>query len=228
MEYVVDNPNNELYHHGIKGMRWGIRRFQNKDGSLTPAGQKRRAKLEAELKQLGGKKTVKKPAQKTAQNNTKKNASEAPRPKTVSEMSDDELRAHTNRMQLEANYYNSKRALAIANPRQVSKGERFVNGLMNDVIAPAAKNAGRAYLEKFMKDKLGLNQEDPIGRLEKQVKKLELTKKIEDLKKGKSDNNYSLDELLEAYRNIPEDTRKELADAAKIQENLNKVNKKKN
>ena len=35
---------NELYHHGIKGQRWGIRRFQNKDGTLTPAGQKRRAK----------------------------------------------------------------------------------------------------------------------------------------------------------------------------------------
>lgn len=31
----------ELYHHGVKGMRWGIRRYQNKDGSLTPAGKKR-------------------------------------------------------------------------------------------------------------------------------------------------------------------------------------------
>lgn len=30
-----------LRHHGIKGMRWGIRRFQNKDGSLTPLGKKR-------------------------------------------------------------------------------------------------------------------------------------------------------------------------------------------
>ena len=31
----------ELYHHGIKGQRWGVRRFQKKDGSLTPAGKKR-------------------------------------------------------------------------------------------------------------------------------------------------------------------------------------------
>lgn len=31
----------ELYHHGIKGQRWGIRRYQKKDGSLTPAGKKR-------------------------------------------------------------------------------------------------------------------------------------------------------------------------------------------
>lgn len=31
----------ELYHHGIKGQRWGVRRFQNKDGSYTAAGKKR-------------------------------------------------------------------------------------------------------------------------------------------------------------------------------------------
>lgn len=33
---------NELYHHGIKGMRWGIRRYQNEDGTLTPAGQRKK------------------------------------------------------------------------------------------------------------------------------------------------------------------------------------------
>ena len=32
---------NTLAHWGVKGMRWGVRRYQNKDGSLTPAGKKR-------------------------------------------------------------------------------------------------------------------------------------------------------------------------------------------
>lgn len=31
----------ELYHHGIKGMKWGVRRYQNADGSLTSAGKRR-------------------------------------------------------------------------------------------------------------------------------------------------------------------------------------------
>lgn len=33
--------NKELYHFGIKGQKWGVRRYQNKDGTLTPAGKKR-------------------------------------------------------------------------------------------------------------------------------------------------------------------------------------------
>jgi len=36
---------NELYHYGITGQKWGIRRYQNEDGSLTPEGKKRYGKL---------------------------------------------------------------------------------------------------------------------------------------------------------------------------------------
>ena len=35
---------NELYHHGVKGMKWGVRRYQNKDGSLTLEGKKKEYK----------------------------------------------------------------------------------------------------------------------------------------------------------------------------------------
>lgn len=51
----------ELYHHGIKGMKWGVRRFRKKDGTLTPSGKKRYADDD------GGRKQTKeeKPAKET-------------------------------------------------------------------------------------------------------------------------------------------------------------------
>lgn len=42
--YYILTSDGELYHWGIKGQKWGVRRYQNKDGSLTPAGKKRLAK----------------------------------------------------------------------------------------------------------------------------------------------------------------------------------------
>jgi hypothetical protein len=75
----------ELYHWGIKGMKWGVRRFQNPDGSLTPAGKKR---YSAE----GG------------EGEEKPNyAPKAPK-KIAGDYTDDELRAQINRMQMEKQY----------------------------------------------------------------------------------------------------------------------------
>lgn len=42
--YNYAYPSDELYHHGIKGQRWGVRRYQNKNGSLTNEGKNRYAK----------------------------------------------------------------------------------------------------------------------------------------------------------------------------------------
>jgi hypothetical protein len=42
--YNKPSPKDVLAHHGIKGQKWGVRRFQNADGSLTAAGKKRLSK----------------------------------------------------------------------------------------------------------------------------------------------------------------------------------------
>lgn len=49
---------NELCHHGILGQRWGIRRFQRKDGSLTSSGRKRYANDDSEHKKSRNKKVA--------------------------------------------------------------------------------------------------------------------------------------------------------------------------
>ena len=40
---------NELYHYGVKGMKWGVRRFQNKDGTLTNLGKSRKTWIQSTI-----------------------------------------------------------------------------------------------------------------------------------------------------------------------------------
>ena len=40
----------ELYHYGIKGQRWGVRRYQNQDGTYTEAGKKRYRSIQKEYR----------------------------------------------------------------------------------------------------------------------------------------------------------------------------------
>lgn len=159
----------ELYHHGVPGQRWGFRRYQNPDGTLTPAGRRRANKLAEKYAKVTGKKLIVK--KKSVQGNEK------PKPKTISEMSDQEIQAKINRMRLEDTYASM---IASRAPKEkVSRGKKFVSNLKRNVITPALTDAGRTLLVNFIKKKgndliYGNNKSDPAKEYEKKVKKLEL------------------------------------------------------
>lgn len=115
-----------LIHTGIKGQKWGVRRFQNKDGTWTPAGKKRRAAQEG-YSDHSGKKT---------EGNKKKDKTD------LSKMSDEELRSRINRMQLEEQY---KQYLAKANPKKKSK----VREVMSKLVESAAMTIGNKAIESI-------------------------------------------------------------------------------
>ena len=128
--------NDELYHHGVKGQRWGFRRYQNKDGTLTPAGRKRANKLRNEYLAITGKKQLRGDNHKTSSGSK---TQEKPKQKSVSEMSDEELQKVINRKRLEQQY-------AQLSPKKVSAGKAFVD----KVLLPAASEAGKKALSSYM------------------------------------------------------------------------------
>ncbi len=96
-----------LKHYGILGMKWGIRRFQNKDGTLTSAGKKRyreRSKTDKTDKMH-------------------EDYKKAHTPKSIKSMSDAELRNRLNRLQMERQYSQ----LSSSN---VSKGRDYVQKII--------------------------------------------------------------------------------------------------
>lgn len=162
----------ELYHHGILGQKWGIRRYQNADGTLTSEGRERmlakarkyeskanttigesnsakrkRAKLNQKAKDARyevKKSDLKKARLKKSENNAKR---------SVKDMSDDELKREIARAKLE-NEYNQ------LHPKHVSAGQKFASYVFKRMILPSATSVGTAYFTKVGKQWLGVSSDN--------------------------------------------------------------------
>ena len=161
----------ELAHHGIQGMKWGVRRFQNKDGSLTAAGKKRYGigGGEADSSGSGGKARGKKN-----------------RPKKISEMSDAELRQRLNRLQMEKQL---KQLMREQEAEKQKKGESFVKKTAKDFIQTAI--SGR--VEKWAKNLgEGKKKEGPTTKIDPKKNPGEYSdKELNDiLNRARNDNAY--------------------------------------
>lgn len=183
-KYNYTDELDELYHHGVKGQRWGFRRYQNKDGSLTPAGRRRANKLKEQYEKITGKPLKKKPIKAVKPTNQDQNKNE---PKKIKDMSDNELRDKYNRLNMEKQVMQLESDLAPA-------GKKVMNRIKRDVIAPAMIDAGRRVLTNVLNDlgkeaTKGMKPKDSLADLKKEVDELELKKrkkKAEDYLSGKT------------------------------------------
>lgn len=89
----MTNSNSYFAHYGIKGQKWGVRRYQNKDGSYTSAGKIRRRSYSSDYEET-----------------------RELRKKSAKELSNEELKKLNKRMNLETEYNR-------LNPRGIYKGQ---------------------------------------------------------------------------------------------------------
>ena len=137
----------ELYHHGVLGQRWGFRRYQNADGTLTDAGKKKAAKLRNKYEKVTGRKITDKQELNTKTNINKRNVK-----KKVKDMSNKELIGYTKRLTLESNFMSAydrreKQKNARKPKPQQSKASKFVSRVASRVVIPALTDASKKALE---------------------------------------------------------------------------------
>lgn len=119
--------NNNLQHHGIKGQKWGVRRFQNKDGSLTAVGRKRQRQND--------------------DGPVHEDHSKSHNAKSVKSMSDKELRDRINRLNMERQY-------AQLTATEKSMGRKIVSEVLLNVGKELAKEYLKNYAKKGIEEAL--------------------------------------------------------------------------
>lgn len=200
-EYIALTVSDELYHHGVKGMKWYQHIFGKNEssgrrkGSSDNAGEvsirksgkivkKKDSAPEAEVKAMKAKarEDIKKMKVK-AQAKIDKKAAKAENNKSVAEMSDEELQAKINRIRKEQEYYNLI-------PKKQKLGSKIL-GDVRDVVVPAAKRAGQDaltdYFRKKFKEVLGVDEKKVLDKYEEAKRDMEYAQNI--YKKNKYEND---------------------------------------
>lgn len=129
MNYKGEIVDDELYHHGIKGQKWYVRRFQNEDGSLTALGRARR----------GLKNTYDKAKVKASEARHKHRIKKAMKTGKLSHLTEDELNEVVERLSLEKKVQDLRK-----DTRKQNAGKKVVG----EILISGAKTLGDAAFQK--------------------------------------------------------------------------------
>ena len=201
--------NDELMHYGVVGMKWGVRRYRNKDGTLTPKGRQkmlesarkyeRKANTSVANNYIAKSRKAKlTQAAKDARSEVRRSdlakakmkdqPSVANKKKSVKNMTNQELEEAIERMRLETRY-------AELSPKRVSLGKKYLMKAVDDVIVPSLTNTTKSALERELKKAFGLTEESPNAALKKEVDTLDLLKRKAEAEKVINGNDSLTDEV---------------------------------